>query len=104
MKELDSIIKKLIIVLNENKIEVTGNCLFENAVKIFISDNINNSIKNKGLKNESPNGLTDGQIYFFKKRKIDYSKLTKLEASKMIDEIKKRENNETSRGRDFSKR
>ena len=62
----------------------------------FISDNINNSIKNKGLKNEeathSNNQLTDGQIYFFKKRKIDYSKLTKFEASKMIDEIKKSEN------------
>jgi hypothetical protein len=92
MNELKTIIKNLKEAVKENNVEITGNCLFENAVKIYISDRINNKIESKLKNEEAPNNLlTDSQKYFLNKRKIDTNNLTKLEAGKIISEIKAKE-------------
>ena len=98
MKELNLIIDELRETLNSKKIEVTGNCLFENAVKIYISNEINKNKKygiyndkSKQLNNEmktEEQRITERQKFKLKKLKYNGTlDISKLEASKLIDSL-----------------
>jgi len=108
MTELSTIIKQLKEAAKENNVEITGNCLFENAVKIYISDRINES-KNKEpreipLENEKetdPNAPTDKQIRFLKRNKISTEGKTKIECTKIIKEIIEKSKEGEKGGRGF---
>jgi hypothetical protein len=92
MQELDSIINFLKDINKITGLKIEDNVLFENAVKIFISDRINDSklpIKKIELKNEEDNKPTDKQIYFLKKNKISIPN-TKQEATKIINTFLKK--------------
>lgn len=102
MEKLDLIINDLKESLKINKIEVTGNCLFENAVKIYISDKIenkktfspfNNKFKNTELDNEKApsKSITESQKKYLDSKKIDTDGMTKQEAYIMIKELKSKE-------------
>jgi hypothetical protein len=92
MQELDSIINFLKDINKITGLKIEDNVLFENAVKIFISDRINDSklpIKKIELKNEEDNKPTDKQIYLLKKNKISIPN-TKQEATKIINTFLKK--------------
>ena len=99
MEKLDLIINDLKESLKINKIEVTGNCLFENAVKIYISDKISEQKKPfisnpaKELDNEKApsNKITEGQKKYLESKKIDTTGMTKKDAYMMIKELKSKE-------------
>ena len=94
MRSLHNTIQDLVKVRGENKLSISDECLFDNAVKIFISNSIQESKSQsshgesgeKGVGRFSPSikqykilveaGLTKEQI----------NKMTKLEVSKVIGE------------------
>jgi hypothetical protein len=94
MKKLSIIIQDLVKVRGENKLEASDECLFDNAVKIFISNSIQESkFPSKEVKgplgNETrdsgPTTPTEKQINFLKKNGIKINpNLTRAEATLMI--------------------
>lgn len=89
MKELKEIITALKQTRTDTQTKVSDEIIFENAVKIFISDRINKKFEPK-LDNELPpseQAPTKKQIFFLKNNKLNIPK-TKWEASKLIDKVK----------------
>lgn len=96
MKELDLIIDELKNTRKIKEIKISDEIIFDNAVKIFISDRINNSkfpmqvykknIEENKLKNEQePNSKpSEKQIKLLNKFKISIPN-TRKEASKLIN-------------------
>jgi hypothetical protein len=103
--ELIQIIQELQKAKKETGLFLKDDVLFENAVDIFISDRINESKSKKfepfnskfsKLDNELPiseQTITKGQKFFLDNKGIKTEGLTKLEAMKMIKEIKKEGDN-----------
>jgi len=101
MDNLSEIIEALKNIRGETKTKVSDEILFEQAVKIYISDKIGkqqserfNMQGNKlsilpPSKNTKPSPATQKQIYFLKTQGIKIQpNLTKQEAQEMIKEIK----------------
>ena len=105
-KKLYEIIKDLTTLRGELSLDISDDVLFENGIKVFISDNIQNQksqavcrtshsvgeLSSSGEKvgvikdSSSP---TEKQLYFLAKYGIKIPRgLTKLEASKIIEEVK----------------
>jgi hypothetical protein len=101
--ELIQIIQELQKAKKETGLFLKDDVLFENAVDIFISDRINESRFNSFSKNNkekldnelpiSEQTITKGQKFFLDNKGIKTEGLTKLEAMKMIKEIKKEGDN-----------
>jgi hypothetical protein len=98
MIKLKEIINELKEIRTETKTKVSDELIFENAVKIYISNSINESKKQKNFEvmtkeniaNENKIQLaTDSQKWKLKKLgyKGDLNKLNKLEAMKLISSI-----------------
>jgi hypothetical protein len=83
MKEsLDKIIEELKEIRTITRTKVSDEILFEQAVKLFISDKIQNNQKKKG-----DNKPTDKQLAFIKKHNIKIKEgLNKEEAKEIISE------------------
>ena len=98
MEELKLIIQDLKKIIQEEHLDISSNTIFENAVKIFISDRINKSIKKT---NEQPyihnyneekkeyktptEKITDKQLNYLKKQGYkNPERLTKIEAKEII--------------------
>ena len=92
MIKLKELIEQLKIIRTETKTKVSDEVLFDNAIKIYISNRINESKsisnENKSIPNENKiQPITDSQKW--KLKKLGYKgdlKLTKLEAMKLISE------------------
>lgn len=88
MEKLDKIIDGLISIRNIKKLEVSDDVLWDSAIRIFNSENIN---RKKGFSEDKiPNEIeppTEKQKYFLKKlgQKIP---ATKKEATKIISKLK----------------
>jgi len=90
MDELKNIIKELKEIIKNENLEVSGECIFENACDIFISDRINkynnwkDKIKeNKQFKEKEP--ITKNQLNYLKSQNYrNPEKLTKEEAKNII--------------------
>jgi hypothetical protein len=81
---LDSIIKGLKATISLNKINVDDNVLFEQAIKLFISNNIQNS---KEVNEENTNEPTEKQKDFLNKNHVNSEMFTRKEATEKIKEI-----------------
>ena len=100
---LNDIIKHLKEVCREQKLDVTENCLFEQAIKIMISNNIDKSHKemyqskkivdsgalSKVQDNDKPTSKQVLALKVLKYSKEDIDKLNKKSAWKIINDSKK---------------
>ena len=97
MEELNNILKSLQEITSENGlVNLTDDCLFEQTIKIYLSEKIQESKKEniKEMKKPKEPSATDKQLYVLRKLKIDIPEsLTKLEASKIINENLKQKTN-----------
>ena len=84
MEQLNNIVKELIEIAKRYKMDSAGldaNCILEQAVKIYLTGKIQEG------KTASPNRPTEKQIALLQKMKVpNIDKLTKQEASKIIEE------------------
>jgi len=88
MDKLKKIIEELNSIREESSLRISDEVLFEQAIKIYISNNINDSHNNKERINIS---ATDKQKYLLKKLGIVFNdSLTKQEAYQLIKEKKER--------------
>lgn len=89
MEKLTNIINELKEILKDTDLtEVTQNVFLEQAIKIYLSDKIQENKKEniKEIKKQSEELATEKQVYTLKKLRIDVPKdLTKKEASEIID-------------------
>jgi len=107
--KLSNIINHFKKVCEETGIRPTENCLFENAIKIYISDQINQNKKDniksinqsKSLTRDTPKRelATEKQVLALIKMgfKGEIDKVTKEEAWKIINEKKEVKNEQTQR-------
>ena len=90
-KELTSIIEILKLVRTNTKTKVTDEVLFENAVKIYISQEIGKQRKfeTRGISKPTFSPATQAQIEFLKNRQVKIKNdLSKQEAFIMISNYK----------------
>jgi hypothetical protein len=87
MEQLNKIVKELIEISKQYKLDANGldaNCLLEQAVKIYLTGVIQDG---KDSKTAPQNKPTEKQIALLSKMKVpNIDKLTKQEASKIIEE------------------
>ena len=97
MEELNNILKGLQEITSENAlVNLTDDCLFEQSVKIYLSEKIQESKKQniKEMKKPAEAIATDKQLYVLKKLQVPFPEgLSKLEASKIINENLKQKTN-----------
>ena len=89
------IIKNLKEICKKEELDVSPDCLFENAIKLKISENIDKSHKemyNKEKVNPKPfEPATEKQVNFLKKIKKYQENMSKQEAFKIIQGLGKKE-------------
>lgn len=91
-QKFNEIVVKLLMIRRSNDLSSTDDTLLEVAGKIYNSESINESNKDKAKGDWRTEPITPAQEEFFLKRKIPVKKgMTKGEASPLIDEIKKKE-------------
>jgi hypothetical protein len=94
-KELNEIIKSLIQLRGENKLDFSDDSLIEQAVKIYNQEAIGESkrqYKEQYTSREYKEAPTDKQIMFLRSQKVNVnSDMTKDEATQLISEIKGRQ-------------
>jgi len=84
--ELQEIIKELKYVCDQEGLIVMPSVILEQAIKIMISENINQSRKEEKESKSAPNSATPKQIFALKKIGKYKEGLSKEEASQIIKE------------------
>lgn len=95
MERLNYIINELKEIREENNLKSSDDNLFDNAIKIYISENISNDKKNGYQKETYPkketnDKPTDKQVNYLKRIGVKIMPNTKQEARIMIDTYIKR--------------
>jgi len=97
MEELTEIIKKLKQSRTDTEIKVSDDMLWDTAIRIYISQSIQNNKNNQNnnkKSNSSSQKPTERQIKLMKQLKIPVSEImTKREATQLIDETLTKQRN-----------
>lgn len=91
MENLKEILNEAIKIRKELNLKTSDDVLWDSSVRIFNSQNANYK---KSYRKSDPNELaTDKQKYFLKQNKYngDLNSLTKIEASRLIKELKEKQ-------------